>query len=65
MTAQGDIQVSQPLFETSLPGAFAVGDVAGPVKAVSPAVYSGTMAAGGVAMQVQAEEELRVEQLGI
>ncbi|KAL3473849.1 hypothetical protein BJX99DRAFT_260964 [Aspergillus californicus] len=55
MTAQGDIEVSQPFFEASEPGVFAVGDVAGPIKAVTPAVYSGTLAAGGIAMQLQAE----------
>ncbi|KAL3466965.1 hypothetical protein BJX64DRAFT_284113 [Aspergillus heterothallicus] len=56
MTPGGDIEVSQPFFETSMPGVFAVGDVAGPIKAVTPAVYSGTMVAGGMAGQLQAEE---------
>ncbi|KAL4779861.1 hypothetical protein BJX76DRAFT_351470 [Aspergillus varians] len=58
MTAQGDLQVSQPFSETSMPGVFAVGDVAGPLKAVTLAVSSGSLAAGGVAMQVLAEGPL-------
>ncbi|KAL4868394.1 hypothetical protein BDV12DRAFT_197271 [Aspergillus spectabilis] len=55
MTAQGDIEVTQPFFETSMPGVFAVGDIAGPIKAVTPAIYSGTMVAGGMVGQLQAE----------
>ncbi|KAL2811949.1 hypothetical protein BJX63DRAFT_432954 [Aspergillus granulosus] len=61
MTPGGDIEVSQPFFETSMPGVFAVGDIAGPVKAVTPAIYSGTMAAGGMAGQLQAEEPPKLE----
>ncbi|KAL2832215.1 hypothetical protein BJY01DRAFT_260290 [Aspergillus pseudoustus] len=56
MTPGGDIEVSPLFYETSMPGVFAVGDVAGPIKAVPPAIYSGTMVAGAVAFQVQAEE---------
>jgi thioredoxin reductase len=48
--------VNQPFFETSMPGVFAVGDIAGPIKAVTPAIYSGTMVAGGLVGQLQAEE---------
>ncbi|KAL4879934.1 hypothetical protein BJY04DRAFT_219738 [Aspergillus karnatakaensis] len=55
MTPAGDIEVSQPFFETSEAGVFAVGDIAGPIKAVTPAIYSGTMVAAGLAAQVQAE----------
>ncbi|KAL3490736.1 hypothetical protein BJX62DRAFT_225719 [Aspergillus germanicus] len=56
MTPGGDIEVNQPFFETSMPGVFAVGDIAGPIKAVTPAIYSGTMVAGGLVGQLQAEE---------
>ncbi|KAL2819269.1 hypothetical protein BDW59DRAFT_181691 [Aspergillus cavernicola] len=56
MTAKGDIEVSQPFFETSMLGVFAVGDCAGPFKAVVPAMSSGTMAAGGLVGQLQAEQ---------
>ncbi|KAL2843060.1 hypothetical protein BJX68DRAFT_270386 [Aspergillus pseudodeflectus] len=56
MTQGGDIEVNQPFFETSMPGVFAVGDIAGPIKAVTPAIYSGTMVAGGLVGQLQAEQ---------
>ncbi|KAJ0419610.1 hypothetical protein BJY00DRAFT_302020 [Aspergillus carlsbadensis] len=64
MTPGGDIEVNQPFFETSMPGVFAVGDVAGPIKAVTPAIYSGTMVAGGLVGQLQAEEAPELAELG-
>ncbi|KAH8172389.1 pyridine nucleotide-disulfide oxidoreductase domain-containing protein [Sarocladium implicatum] len=51
----GDIKTSSPFYETSVPGVFAVGDCATPIKAVSQAVAMGTLAAGGLAFQLGAE----------
>lgn len=51
-TPTGDLEVG-PLFpETSLHGVFAAGDCSHMMKAVPPAISSGTMAAGGVVHQL-------------
>ena len=51
-TPTGDLEVG-PLFpETSLHGVFAAGDCSHMVKAVPPALSSGTVAAGGVVHQL-------------
>ena len=55
-TEAGDIETQAPFFETSEPGVFAVGDCSGPIKSVAVAAYSGGMAAGGVGMQLGAED---------
>ncbi|KAL6237908.1 hypothetical protein BDW75DRAFT_202965 [Aspergillus navahoensis] len=55
MTEGGDIQTTSPFHETSLPGVFAVGDCATPLKAVTPAVAMGSLAAGGLVAQLQAQ----------
>ncbi|KAK6721183.1 hypothetical protein SNK04_000077 [Fusarium graminearum] len=54
LTAEGDIKVKEPMFETSKAGVFAVGDCASPNKFVSSASTSGGFAAAGAAMQLQA-----------
>ena len=40
-------------FETTVPGVFAVGDCATPLKAVTQAVAMGSFGAGGLASQLQ------------
>ncbi|KAJ5180778.1 hypothetical protein N7492_003988 [Penicillium capsulatum] len=55
LTDRGDIQTTQPFYETSVAGVFAVGDCATPFKAVTPGIAMGSFAAGGVAAQLQAE----------
>ncbi|EKJ71972.1 hypothetical protein FPSE_07826 [Fusarium pseudograminearum CS3096] len=54
LTAEGDIKVKEPMFETSKAGVFAVGDCASPNKFVSSASTSGGFAGAGAAMQLQA-----------
>jgi thioredoxin reductase len=51
----GVIKTSQPFYETSVPGVFAVGDCAAPMAAVTNAVAMGSFAAGGLAGQLGAE----------
>ncbi|KAL5042774.1 hypothetical protein BDW71DRAFT_189360 [Aspergillus fruticulosus] len=55
LTEGGDIQTSQPFHETSVPGVFAVGDCATPLKAVTPAISMGSLTAGGLVAQLQAQ----------
>lgn len=52
LTAQGNLEVSQPFGETSCPGVFAAGDVSGMVKAVTPAMSAGIIAGAGVVHQL-------------
>ncbi|KAE8552202.1 hypothetical protein EYB25_006096 [Talaromyces marneffei] len=49
----GEIKVSPMFNETSMPGVFAVGDCATPMKAVTPAMYMGSGAAVAIVMQLQ------------
>jgi thioredoxin reductase len=56
-TSSGEIEVSQPFNETSVPGVFAAGDCAVLLKSVTQAISMGTAVAGGIASQVQADME--------
>ncbi|CAD6585422.1 MAG: hypothetical protein ASARMPREDX12_001995 [Alectoria sarmentosa] len=53
LTDQGDIKTNGMFFETSVPGVFAVGDCATPLKAVTQAVAMGSFGAGGLVSQLQ------------
>ncbi|KAJ5190858.1 Pyridine nucleotide-disulfide oxidoreductase class-II [Penicillium longicatenatum] len=55
LSSDGDIKTTEPFYSTSIPGVFAAGDCAGPMKAVVTAMSSGTLVAGGLAGQLQAE----------
>lgn len=55
LTEGGDIETMPPFHETSVPGVFAVGDCATPLKAVTPAVAMGSLVAGGLVAQLQAQ----------
>lgn len=52
LTMTDEIEVSSPFLETSLPGVFAAGDCASPVKLVSNAVTMGGFAASMAGMQL-------------
>jgi thioredoxin reductase len=56
MTPQSDITVNPPFNETSVPGVFAVGDCATPMKAVAMGISMGGETAAGVATQLEAED---------
>lgn len=51
----GLIKTSQPFYETTVKGVFAVGDCASPMPAVVNAMAMGTFAAGGLVAQLGAE----------
>lgn len=53
---QGEIKVSQPFNETSIPGVFAAGDAASQIRMVPNAVYGGSLAGRGLIAQLQAEK---------
>ncbi|KAJ5618160.1 hypothetical protein N7537_003274 [Penicillium hordei] len=55
LTSDGNIKTTEPFYSTSVPGVFAAGDCAVPMKAVATAISSGTFVAGGLAGQLQAE----------
>ena len=55
LTEQGDIKTSQPFYESSVSGVFAVGDCATPLKAVTQAITMGSFGAVGVVTQLQVE----------
>jgi thioredoxin reductase len=55
LTPTGDIKSTPPFYETSMPGVFAVGDCATPLKAVSQALAMGAFAAAGIVFQLGAE----------
>lgn len=55
LTSDGNIETTEPFYSTSVPGVFAAGDCAVPMKAVVTAMSSGTFVAGGLAGQLQAE----------
>ncbi|KNG82810.1 thioredoxin reductase GliT-like protein [Aspergillus nomiae NRRL 13137] len=50
-----DIETTAPFYSTSVPGVFAAGDCAVPVKVVAMAMASGVSVAGGLAGQLQDE----------
>lgn len=52
----GEIKASPMLNETSMPGVFAIGDCATPMKAVTPAMYMGSGTAAAIVMQLQGEK---------
>ncbi|MCJ1471292.1 hypothetical protein MMC07_009940, partial [Pseudocyphellaria aurata] len=53
LTEQGDIKTTQPWHESSVPGVFAAGDCAIPLKAVTQALAMGTFGAAGLTRQLQ------------
>lgn len=55
LTPQGDMKIIPPWYESTVPGVFAVGDCATPLKAVTQAVAMGTFGAAGLAMQLQVD----------
>lgn len=57
-TERGDIKTSDMFGETSVTGAYAVGDCAVMMKSVSMAVASGTACAGGLGMVLPGEIEM-------
>lgn len=60
-TPQGDVKVTPPWNETSVPGVFAMGDAATPMKNVMNALYLGSFAAAGMVAQIQKEREEKDE----
>ncbi|EED14643.1 thioredoxin reductase GliT [Talaromyces stipitatus ATCC 10500] len=54
----GELKVSPMFNETSMPGVFAVGDCATPMKAVTPAIAMGTGTAAAIVMQLQEEKQV-------
>ncbi|GAM33615.1 thioredoxin reductase [Talaromyces pinophilus] len=52
----GEIKATPMFNETSMPGAFAIGDCATPMKAVTPAIYMGSGTAAAIVMQLQQEK---------
>ena len=55
LTDQGDIKTNGAMYESSVPGVFAVGDCATFMKGVTNAVAMGTVAAAAVSGQLQSE----------
>jgi len=51
-TELGFIKTSQPFYETSVPGVFAVGDAAVPFKIATHAIATGSFASNGLQMQL-------------
>ncbi|PSR82443.1 thioredoxin reductase [Coniella lustricola] len=56
MGEAGQIKTYPPFNETSVHGLFAAGDAAGDVRIIPNAIYGGSMAGGGVVMQLLAEK---------
>ncbi|KAL1867683.1 hypothetical protein Daus18300_006239 [Diaporthe australafricana] len=56
MGAQGEIKISSPFNETSVPGVFAAGDAASQVRVVPNAINGGYLAGSGLITQLQAEK---------
>ena len=52
----GEIKVSPISNETSMAGVFAIGDCATSMKAVTSAMYMGSVTAGSIVMQLQGEK---------
>ncbi len=55
-TPQGDLKVNPPFNECSVPGVFAGGDSATPMKAATQALAQGALIAAGLAAQLEAED---------
>ncbi|GFF30492.1 thioredoxin reductase [Aspergillus udagawae] len=55
LTPDGDIKSTELFYSTSVPGIFAAGDCAGPLKAVVTAMTSGSLVAAVLAGQLQSE----------
>ncbi|KAF2265216.1 FAD/NAD(P)-binding domain-containing protein [Lojkania enalia] len=55
LAPNGDIATKPPFYQTSVRGVFAAGDVAGPMKIVPHAQFTGAAAGAGVVTQVQAD----------
>ncbi|GMF66941.1 unnamed protein product [Aspergillus oryzae] len=55
LTPTGDLEATAPFYSTSVPGVFAAGDCASPVKVVATAMSSGVLVAGGLVGQLQDE----------
>ncbi|KAI3395507.1 hypothetical protein diail_1293 [Diaporthe ilicicola] len=53
--AQGEIKISSPFNETSVPGVFAAGDAASQMRVVPNAINGGCLAGNGLVAQLQAE----------
>jgi len=55
LTPHGDLKVTPPFYQTSLPGVFTAGDTTSPMKIAPNALFTGGAAGAGVAAQLQAE----------
>ena len=55
LTPQGDLKITPPFYQTSLPGVFTAGDTSSPVKIAPNALFTGAAAAAGASAQLQAE----------
>lgn len=55
LTPGGDIFTNSPFGETNVPGVFAAGDCAAPVKIVSNALFSGSCCGAGATAKLQAK----------
>jgi gliotoxin/aspirochlorine biosynthesis thioredoxin reductase len=58
LTPAGDIFTNPPFGETNVPGVFAAGDCAGPVKIVSNAIFTGSTCAAGATGKLQASYDI-------
>ena len=56
---QGEIKVTPPFNQTSVPGVFAAGDVATPMRSAIMAISMGATAGVGLVKELQAESALR------
>jgi len=55
LTPHGDLKVTPPFYQTSLPGVFTAGDTTSPMKIAPNALFTGAAAGAGAAAQLQAE----------
>lgn len=55
LTPQGDLKVTPPFYQTSLPGIFIAGDTSSPMKSAQNALYIGAAAAAGAVAELKAE----------
>ncbi|ROV93149.1 hypothetical protein VMCG_08739 [Cytospora schulzeri] len=61
LTEQAVIKTTQPFYESSVKGVFAVGDCATAIPAVTNAMAMGAFAAGGLISQLQSEPSIQSE----